>query len=907
MIKNNRIIKRKLKKKTIVLLFVIILILILFIHSCSHVPSKPVITKQGDNDWDDKTVVSVEEDSKPVNEILNYEYCIGEEENDECKWKKTATKNVELANDGVYYVKFRAVTKANKFGKSSDVSTIKIDNTAPTISEIKGSVDGDSVKIEVVASDEGSGINKYYYKIDDGDYTSSSNNTHTFEDLDMDEDYILDIKVVDKADNEKNVIINLDDIINDLTDEEENNTEELPAISLSDIPAIIVVGDSYSLPTSYDFGTVGGTVTCTVNDEKITDTKELGLGKHEVACVAKSNSGVKVIETKNIEVRLSENYSDNEWDGWILLELDYPANSTNWKWRIGREGEARIGDDATSWQDYTGPITIRETDKDNVYIKYDMDDEVIDTPDDKLVIDIQPTDSILKEGQKTEVKIVYEEDADSIEYRIDDGEWTDYTKPFKVGPNTLISARVSKTINGKLITSYDYFYIRLDDENDEISIPTIEDKLAGPDILLSTRELVDKVTVSIDAGDDVRMIYYKIDNGDWQEFTDSFVVDDNVTIYAYYITESDGRTSSTSTLTVDNIVLEDMPYVKINVEKDGDIRIITVSSVDCDNVEYSFDGKIYFEYTGAFEITTNRRVYVKGTNEKGETIEYVDITDIDNNPSTPVYEDLKVKINVTPDSNTTGLLNEVEVTISYDDNATEVYYSIDGNGVIEYTGPFVINHNSIIKAYAKSSNGYGEDKFEINYMYEGITEPKISVDIEEDAAYAVIVSINYDTLSHIKKYKLNDGDWIDYSGKITILDNNTTITAYNENSLGDFATSTYTITNIVAKNNFGVEDEGEYFILSIDYPESSDEDSRQYKWGKNGTWKNYDKNLKILLVKKDYKDTLIKNNEVKITDENGNEVVYKDHYYVVDKFDKTYMKDLYIRMLVTNNILDTMD
>ena len=55
-------------------------------------------------------------------------------------------------------------------------------------------------------------------------------------------------------------------------------------------------------------------------------------------------------------------------DGWIILNLYYPEESTERQWRLGKEGEIRDGYETDGWQDYTGPILVRLVDIEHIYI-----------------------------------------------------------------------------------------------------------------------------------------------------------------------------------------------------------------------------------------------------------------------------------------------------------------------------------------------------------------------------------------------------------------------------------------------------------------------------------------------------------------------------------------------------------
>ena len=240
------------------------------------------------------------------------------------------------------------------------------------------------------------------------------------------------------------------------TEEEEEEDLVVPEINLDKVPVEFLHGEIYDLPSYYKFGPSGGVVECTIDKEKATTTEGLKVGTHNIECIAKGNNGISVRVSKTIEVKVAIGL-DEEWDGWIRLNLYYPENSTDWEWRIGRVGEIRDGYENTGWQAYTGPILVKIDDVDDVYIRYTLNGEtVIQAPYGKVAVDIEPEKyTLMKEEDKvvrlstnsltkTKVEIHYDKDAITKEYRIGSGEWQEYTGSFEVGANTLIEARAVK-------------------------------------------------------------------------------------------------------------------------------------------------------------------------------------------------------------------------------------------------------------------------------------------------------------------------------------------------------------------------------------------------------------------------------------------------------------------------------
>lgn len=726
---------------------------------------------------------------------------------------------------------------------------------------------------------------------------------------------------------------------NDNDNDNNNNVKKFPPIiNLDKVPSNITFNDNYILPSYYEFDSMGGSVECKVGTQEVKNTNELKIGNNLVVCNAYGNNGLTNSVSKLINVEL-ENGEDEIFDGWIKMNLYYPENSTDWQWRLGRPGEIRSGKDNDGWKDYTGPILVRLSDVENVYIRYKLNGKTfIITPSSRLLVDITPDKYSLYKNEKTKVTITYDNNSETKEYRIDSGNWQTYSEPFEVGINQTIEARATKNekvydsegnyVYTRKITGSDAVFISEKVENKNpntgsssptpghdfdwkgdwkydgsnwISIPSSNHSeanyLEGPSITQDTLDIVESTNISISTAKPAYKIYYRINSGNWIEYTDTFNINYNCMIEAYYIDANDGVTSAKSYYQIKNIKQQSKPYVKIDtvpqdyLSNDATEVTATISGSDYNTLEYSFDGITYLPYTTSLSITQSKTLYARATNDNGVAIAKVAIITI--NP--PVQkENLLVSINVNPsETEVKGLINKSTVEINYDSRATKKYYRINSGDLIEYNGPFIVENNATIYAYATNENGYGFTSKKIDYLTTGISEPIISVN-PENVSYSKTVSIEYDKNATVKKYKINNEAYVDYTGPFTILEN-CTITAYNENVLNDSASSTKEIDNIIKLPNYTIIDKGKYYVIKLNYPDSSSKENREYKWTIDGEWKKYDENLKILLIKNQYKDQVLSSDGAKIIDDKGNEVIYKDHYYFVNDVSNDLSENLFMR------------
>ena len=1120
----------------LILLFLIIAIFLFSFVGTAIINGRPTIARTHKG-WVKSDVVYVTKDVD-VQKLDKYEYCITKNRGiGKCEWKETKTKNTELSETGKWNVFFRGKYKNGKYSSVSNRVQVLIDNTAPVVSKTEKNETATTLKYNVTATDIGSGIKDYYYKIGNRDYKKVDSN-FVINGLDSNTEYTITIRVVDNTGNvyeltfkdktnqqkdnnndktdtteekktttksttttkietttkkiETSTTNNVEDITTESTTTTTTNSTkpiepeiEIPKIDLNDVPSVFEYGSNYQLPSHVEFGKSGGTYSCALNHDwskNIENTKDIAVGTNTISCKAISNTGSYAEVSKEIKVTVPEG-EDEEWDGWIRLNLYYPVGTTNHEWRIYREGEIRGKDDI--WEAYTGPILVKISDISNVYIRYNLASEkVIEAPNGKVLVSIEPDNMELEGDKTTKVKIVYDKKAKKSEYRINGGEWQSYSEEFVVPSDTLIEARaerednvydnegnviMTKTVTGtdavyisekasdpldfgsvsvkinpekrslsgneitnveiiyekdaitrmykvgngpwleytgifsvsknttitafaeskksitldngivregiatgsdrvriretgsadpidpdssgenrlkvyvkpssyrvlnnqkakvnitsneanaKLYYSFDnsnyieytgsfevgantYIYAMAEYEGKRaysmrfVGAVEVTDYLEGPMISVDPTTVTESVDVNISTKEEAKNIYYSIDGNTYQEYKESFKMTKNAIIRSYYI-RTDNKKSETTYYYVQNVKVPKKPYVRIDAKpsmylsEDVDMVEVSISGTNYNSLEYSFNGIEYYPYNGPLQITQSKSIYAKGTNENGSTIEKLNIT----TSIAPIpIEKLDVAITLSPEEkDLTGLIDKLEVTIDYDERATGKYYRLDNGDLQEYKGPFEVNENTTVYAYAISEKGIGKSSKQINYLTTGIASPIITVSPDTPAEW-VRVEINYAPTASVKKYKINNGEWLDYYGPIELITNNTKVTAYNEDVLGHHEETEVLVDNIIPRENIYVLDNGMYYLIKLNYPSSSKKEDREYKWKKDGTWKKYDEQG-ILLIRPECKDKVISADGVKIKDSTGKEIIMKDHYYVLDVPLSELIENLFMR------------
>ena len=790
--KNEKVVLYVSDRKPILIIILLFLLCALFMIVRKRTISTLInttapVVESKTHEWTKTGMVVVTKDAKMIDELKNYEYCVTNKKSTiGCDWQITETKNAEIVASGKWYVYFRGIDVRGRRSKVSNREYVQVDNENPVVKKIKETETENTIKVTIEATDRLSGVNSYFYKIDNQEYVLGTK-THEYKNLEANKEYKISIKVVDKVGNETIVTKKIKTKeSNNITKPEEPTTtketttkvttteekdEVIPIINLDKVPLKFFYGNKYDLPSYYKFGPKGGEVKCIVDEvEEARDTSKLGIGKHKIVCTAYGNNGINTTVEKEVEVAVEE-VEEEEKDGWIWLNLHYPANSTKWEWKKLDENEEQSGEDL-NWKEYTGPIRVRVEDVDKIIIRYEIDgNEIIITPD-GYYVDIEPEKTSVKNGEVTTVKINYSKNVEKVEYRINNGVWQEYTGVFEVGPNTSIEARIRYLIDvyddeGNLLlqktkkkTASGY----IGELFENVSKPSTPIKPNAPTTdptdpsvpntcttcscvsgtyevkIVPTSRYVNNnmpVKIRIEYEDGVTKKEYKIGyDGQWQNYTGEISVNAGTIIYARGsgYKEIDGCTKWVSGST--STTLSDRTYkvyissgtTSMDSTQKTTVSISTWRSDNLKNIEYSINGGEWTKYNKAFEVGVNTTIVAKATWE----VDGVELVDQD---TRTIYENKNgLRTSISTSAKRIGGSDEATVSLTTNLKADKIEYTIDnGASWNEYTKVFGVKGNTTVCAKATKTNTDGTIQ----------TSPMVCKYVSEDDLGLVIYASAY--------------------------------------------------------------------------------------------------------------------------------------------------------------------
>lgn len=431
---------------SLIILIILIAGLVYFLNKTSVTPlfgGEPEISSSV-NGWSDNNIVYITDDAVfNYSEVDHYKYCISKtRSSSECDWKDTYTKSIRLSNSGTWFVWFKGISINNDESSTSNRLKVQIDNESPSITTIDKVIASRSIEVKLDAKDNLSGVDKYYYSINDSEFIED-NKSHTFTSLDENTLYTINMRVVDKAGNYIDSSIKLSTSSSNKGDTSSTTINRvIPQISMNDIPSYITVGDKYTLPTSITPNKNKEYLTCRdENNNTLENTFELAIGKHQITCdYSYDNMTIKTYKTINV---LIDNGSDKVFDNNVRLNLDYPEDARVYMYRF-ITNDVRLDED--KWNYYVEPLYINKNDVNNIMIKYELDGEQIVTTNNDLYIDIRPESYKVKDNEETEVSIKYQNKEDTVYYSVNGSMYNEYKNSFKVKGNTLINAYILRSV-----------------------------------------------------------------------------------------------------------------------------------------------------------------------------------------------------------------------------------------------------------------------------------------------------------------------------------------------------------------------------------------------------------------------------------------------------------------------------
>lgn len=776
----------------------------------------------------DNKVIEVTDDSHLISgEVSYYLYCVNDENNlDTCEWERTDTKNVEISKSGKWYVWFKAVSENGEVSAPSKVKEVNVDNEPPMVKSLTTSSTTNTITASITLDDDYKEQVKIYYALDDSEYVESNNN-YVFENLKPNTEYLVKVKIVDENGNEYiltkivktqaennsnnsnggnnsnnpndpnnpnggnnsnnpndpnnpnggNNSNNPNDSNNPNGGNNSNNQDEeellAPKIDMSDIPTVIYEFDDYVVPTNYWFDEKGGNISCELEDgSKITNTNTMSLGDHIITCKAVGNNGLSATVSKYVRVDV-ENGEDEEFNGYVRMTLYYPINSTNREYIVKSEDTVNYGNNL--WKPYTGPILVRLDDISNVYIKYKINGKVyIVSPSGNIVVDIDVDKYMLEKNEKTKVNIYYGEDVTLKQYRLNKGEWQDYTGEFEVSGNTLIEARGTK--NEKVydsegnfayeqpISATDNAYVALNLHGGYTVIPNS----SGGTTIIGTNG-----SYSGSGG------ILNIPTGDYPP--GEYVIDGDKLV------PGDPYGSGGVIIPYNHELLSGPNIISSHpVGKTTKTRISITTAEEARDIYYSINDGSYKKYTEPFDLNYNaiiKAYYIRKSDGKKSLVSDYRVNNISDGPIINV--DYKPYF-------LSERTDKTVATISAEYYTGNIEYSFDGEIYSKYTKALTIKESCTLYVRAHDANNkytYYKEKIILNSPGRKAQNLDVSIATNPDKGSnkvrSVEVTINYDENATKRYYKLSkDAEWQEYTDSLTLTEN-ATVYAYATNEQGD--------------------------------------------------------------------------------------------------------------------------
>lgn len=263
------------------------------------------------------------------------------------------------------------------------------------------------------------------------------------------------------------------------------------------------------------------------------------------------------------------------------------------------------------------------------------------------------------------INIQYQDDAIMAEFRVDDGEWTEFTEPFTITQNSTVYARC-KDDAGNISEETSYIVTNIDK-----MVPN------APRIIPSTTSPTNgNVVITISYEDDAIMAEFRVDDGEWREFIEPFTITKNSTIYAR-CRNAEGNVSQQASYEITNIVGVALakPIIEPNIKTATyDSVTMTVYYPEGATIrQYRVTDGQWTNYTQPFSVSKNLIVYARcydalGNQSADATYEVTNIliyhshhSSSSSIPASPILTEIVTSI-------IQDQINKVQATIGADNN-----------------------------------------------------------------------------------------------------------------------------------------------------------------------------------------------------------------------------------------------
>ncbi|WP_240633428.1 OmpL47-type beta-barrel domain-containing protein [Paenibacillus montanisoli] len=212
---------------------------------------------------------------------------------------------------------------------------------------------------------------------------------------------------------------------------------------------------------------------------------------------------------------------------------------------------------------------------------------------------------------------------------------------------------------------------------------------------------------------------------------------------------------------------------------------------------YSLDGSGFTVYTSPITLSDGIHELKFRSADNAGNVETVHTVNVSIDKTAPV--DAVLSADITAPTN-----KDVNVTISYPDDATVKEYKVGENGEwTAYGAPVVVSENC--KVYARGTDAAGNVSKETNFTVSNIDhiapiDATLAVDTTAPTNQGVSVMISYPSDATVKEYKVGDnGAWKAYTEPVVVSDNDT-VYARGTDAVGNVSN----VTSITVSNIFKI-------------------------------------------------------------------------------------------------------
>ncbi|WLR49068.1 S-layer homology domain-containing protein [Halobacillus litoralis] len=508
------------------------------------------------------------------------------------------TEAFEISQEGEVQLDYRSVDHA---GNIEEIQTeiIKIDKTSPvtTTSEIPSGWGNEEIELSLTARDESSGVSSIEYRMNEGEWTAYD----TPITIDEEGKHVIEYRSTDQAGNQEE--IQTVDVNLDFGSPETTMSSVSDVWHKSNVEVTLSSSDGLSGVSRTEYR---------VNEEEWAtyDTSILveGEGSNKVEFRSIDHAGnVEATQSKVIKVDKTAPVTTAEEvpTDWSNQDVELTLSSSDELSGVSSI-EYKINDG--EWKDYSDPIkldqegstTIEFRSSDNVGNIEEVQNETIKL--DKTA----PVTSVNGVPEKwanktTEITLTSKDQwsgVATIEYRMNEGEWTEYSGPitFQQKGENVIDYRSVDTAGN--VEEFKSLTVKYDDHAPQTSASDVGNQWHNSEVEVSLS--------STDPLSGVAKTEYRINKGEWKEYTTPVLIDEEGShTVDYRSIDYAGNKEEDKSITI--MLDTTAPDTAMSTEKrDGDLEV-TLSSSDVlsgvSKTEYRINQGEWKEYNSVIQLS----------------------------------------------------------------------------------------------------------------------------------------------------------------------------------------------------------------------------------------------------------------------------------------------------------------